>query len=361
MKIRTAVKTVYENLPWQMRGKIRSMFPSKFAEPLYKKLPFAIPFSLHIDPVNICNFRCMFCPTGDFDLLKKINRPKGIMKYELYEKIIDELSQMCISSNQKVNELHLYKDGEPLINKDFCKMAAYAKSKNVAVSVQTTSNGALLTKECANEIIESGLDLIRVSIEHVDNEGYKSITRNFSDYELIKENVRYLYEEKTRRKSSLLIRTKIVNVDFKDRIIKKFYNDFNPISDLISVNNLMGWSYSDIKDFTLGKKTKRNMGGAGKLRNKIACPEPFRSLAVNFNGQVSVCCVDWSMETIVGDLTKQTLNEIWNGNALKSFRLTHLNNEKENITPCKSCDYLKGFADHLYIDDKLEQLKTIYS
>jgi hypothetical protein len=29
----------------------------------------------------------------------------------------------------------------------------------------------------------------------------KSITRNFSDYELIKENVRYLYEEKTRRKA----------------------------------------------------------------------------------------------------------------------------------------------------------------
>jgi hypothetical protein len=63
-----------------------------------------------------------------------------------------------------------------------------------------------------------------------------------------------------------------VNVDFNDRIIKKFYNDFNPISDLISVNNLMGWSYSIYKDFTLGKKTKRNMGGAGKLRNKIACP-----------------------------------------------------------------------------------------
>lgn len=360
-KLKTILKSVYENIPWQIRTDIRKLFPSKFAPPLFEKLPFAVPFSLHIDPVNLCNFRCSFCPTGDYDLLKSVGRPKGKMPIELFCKIIDELSEMCTSSQQKVNELHIYKDGEPFIHKELGKMTAYAKCKNVAESIQTTSNAVFVTKERAIEIIESGLDLIRISVEHVNNDGYKKVTQNFSDYDLVKENVRFLFEEKIRRKSPLIVKTKIVDVGFNRDTIEKFFNDFNPISDQVSVNNLMGWSYSDIKDFTFGAKVKRGMGNAAKLREKNVCPEPFRSLAINFNGQVSVCCVDWSWGTIIGNINKQSLNDIWNGEEIKKFRLLHINNEKHKIIPCKSCHYLKGFPDHLYLDDEIEKLKRIYS
>ena len=358
--VRKIMKSVYEVLPWQVRSTIRKVMPSKFAVPLYEQLPFAVPFSLHIDPTNLCNFRCTFCPTGDFELLKSVSRPKGTMSYELFCKIIDELEEMCRESGQKVNELHIYKDGEPFIHKELGKMAAYAKSKNVAGSVQTTTNAALITKERAVEIIESGLDLIRVSVEHVNDEGYKGVTQNYSNYNLVKENVRFLFEEKTRRKSPLTIKTKIVDMDFDEGTIKKFFDDFGPISDQINVNNLMGWSYSDIKDFTLGLKVKRGMGDAAKLRMKNVCPEPFRSLAINFNGQVSVCCVDWSLGTVVGDVNKESLKDIWNGEQLKQFRVLHLNGRKDEIKPCRNCHYLKGFPDHLYLDDKIEALKKIY-
>jgi len=200
-KTRTLVKTFYESMPWQIREGIRNIYPSRFAGPLYKLLPMAVPFSLHIDPTNLCNFRCTFCPTGDLDLLRTVGRSKGQMTVELFKKIIDELSEMCIASGQKVNELHIYKDGEPLVHKEFAKMAAYVKNKNVAESVQTTTNAALLTKDRTMEIIDSGLDLIRVSVEHVNDNGYKKITKIFGDYNLVKENVKFLFEEKTRRKN----------------------------------------------------------------------------------------------------------------------------------------------------------------
>jgi radical SAM protein with 4Fe4S-binding SPASM domain len=359
--VRSLVKSVYENLPWRIREVIRKTIPARFVRPLFNQLPFSVPYSLHIDPTNLCNFRCTFCPTGDFDLLKKVNRPKGTMPFELFCKIIEELSVMCKASGQKVNELHIYKDGEPFIHKELGKMAAYAKSKDVAESVQTTTNAALISKERAVEIIESGLDIIRVSVEHINDEGYKAITQNYSNYEMVKENVRFLFEEKQRRKSPLIIKTKIVDVNFDEKTVKKFFDDFGPISDLISVNNLMGWSYSDIKDFTLGLKVKRGMGGAAKLREKNVCPEPFRSLAINFNGKVSVCCVDWSLGTVVGDLTKESFSEVWNGEALREFRLLHLNGKRNQIKPCARCHYLAGFPDHLYLDDKIEEIKRIYN
>lgn len=358
--VRRFIKFIYENLPLKARELIQKSLPSKFAVPLYNMLPLAVPYSLHIDPTNLCNFRCTFCPTGDFELLESVNRPKGVMPFELFRKIIDELSEMCCESGQKVNELHLYKDGEPFINKELAKMAAYAKSKNVADSVQTTTNAVLMTKDRAIEIIDSGLDVIRISIEHITDDGYKSITRNFSNYNLVKENVRYLFEEKLRRNSSLIVKTKIVDIDFDKEIVDKYYNDFEHISDQISVNNLMGWSYSNIKDFTLGKKIKRGMGNAAKLREKIICPEPFRSLAINFNGKVSVCCVDWSLETVVGNINIKPLKEIWNGEQLREFRLLHLNSRKDKNKACASCHYLKGFPDHLNLDCRIEQLKKLY-
>ena len=359
--IRKGAKSVYENLPWFVRDRIRKTFQNRFVSPLYEQLPLAVPFSLHIDPTNLCNFRCNFCPTGDFELLKTVNRPKGVMQFELFRKIIDELAEMCTKSGEKVNELHLYKDGEPLIHKELGKMIAYVKNKNVAVTVQTTTNAALLTKDRADEILDSGLDLIRVSVEHVNDDGYKSVTQNYSDYNEVKENVRYLFDKKVRRKNPLVIKTKIVDINFDKETIKKFYDDFEPISDQISVNNLMGWSNSDAKDFTLGIDVKRSMGASAKLREKNICPEPFRSLAVNFNGQVSVCCVDWAMEAVVGDSNKEKLSDIWNGTEMRKFRLLHLNGERNQIKACRNCHYMKGFPDHLFLDDKAGYLNRLYN
>ena len=99
--------------------------------PLKELLPLPLPLSMFIDPVNLCNFRCTFCPTGDFELLGKFKRPKGSMKYDLYTKIIDDLQFMCKTNNKRLYRLHLYKDGEPLLNKNIRNMIAYAKEKKV--------------------------------------------------------------------------------------------------------------------------------------------------------------------------------------------------------------------------------------
>ena len=38
--------------------------PKLKAHPLAELLPLKVPYSLNIDPSNVCNFRCTFCPTG---------------------------------------------------------------------------------------------------------------------------------------------------------------------------------------------------------------------------------------------------------------------------------------------------------
>ena len=83
----------------------------------------------------------------------------------------------------------------------------------------------------------------------------------------------------------------------------------------------MGWSDSGQKDWRLG--IKREIKKA-----PLVCEDPFAKLAINFNGTASVCCVDWSHNTVVGDLNKESFKEIWQGEKLKKFRIIHLE-EKE--------------------------------
>ena len=146
--------------------------------PLRDVLPLATPLFILIDVAIACNFRCSFCPTGDDALLKSVGRPNGLMELPLFRKIIDDASEF----NPRLQRVLLYKDGEPFLNKDLGEMIAYAKRKNVASSIETTSNGSLIDRQRAIEIIEAGLDSIRISIEHVTDEGYKEVTKIFSDY-----------------------------------------------------------------------------------------------------------------------------------------------------------------------------------
>lgn len=328
--------------------------------PLKEMLPLAVPLSLFIEPTNLCNFRCQFCPTGDFDLLKQVGRPKGSMEYELYIKIIDDLRVMCEENETKLKGLQLYKDGEPLLNKNLEKMVKYAKEQNVSESVETTTNGAAITKKRAVELIECGIDVIRVSIEHTTDAGYKKITQTFGNYNKIKSNVEFLFYEKERRNSNLKIHTKIVDSGLSKEEKDKFIADFSSISDSLNIDKLMGWSKSYVTDWKLGQNVVTGMDGITELKKRVVCPEPFLHLAINFDGTVSICCVDWSYGTIVGDLRTQSLAEIWSGERLRSFRLVHLKGKRNQIDVCSDCDYLEGFPEYRNLDGETDRLLQVY-
>jgi len=316
------------------------------------------PISVLIDPANLCNFNCTFCPTGDKDLLKKVGRPEGVMDWGLYTKVIKDLEVFP----SKIKALLLFKDGEPLLNKYLSDMVILAKEKKVANSISITTNGALLTREWSKKLIGAGLDSIRISVEHVSNEGYKAITRRFDNYEKIIENVRILYEERNLSDSKMEIHVKIVDAGLREEEKEKFYRDFHTICDSINIDHLMGWSSTEMKDFTLGMDVKKGMTGANKLfMNRLICPSPFKTLAINFNGEVSVCCVDWSMKTIVGDVHNESLVEIWNGENLRRFRLKHAQGKRHEISPCSNCHHFYGYGPESDIDSEQNRLISILS
>ena len=279
--------------------------------PLRELLPLAIPLSMLIEPTNRCNFRCQFCPTGNDELLKQVGRPKGSMSYELYIKIIDDLRSLCDTAAAKLKRLHLYKDGEPLLHPDLGKMIAYAKERDVSESIETTTNGALLTKIKAFELIHSGLDVIRVSIEHTTDAGYKAITRTFGDYRRIIQNVEGLFQEKERQNSALQIHAKIVDAGLSDAEKERFIADFHRFRfvEYRSTDGLVKIGGDRIGNWDRSVTT--GMDGVTALKEWMCARTLSQSWRLILMGPASICCVDWSHGTVVGDLTTQSLTEVW--------------------------------------------------
>ncbi|MEI8246728.1 MAG: radical SAM/SPASM domain-containing protein [Lentisphaerota bacterium] len=300
-------------------------------------IPLQTPFLLFLEPTNLCNFKCKFCPTGNTDLLKKVGRRPISMSMALLKKIVKDLKEFP----EPLKSLVLYKDGEPLLHPEFPEMYRYLKDSGVAKQFRVTSNGSLLNPELNRRLIDAGLEWIRISVEAVSAEKYLEFSSYKLDYEKFIDNLRDLYE----RRNQCHIHIKIINIGLTEEEKEKFFSDFSSICDTCGIENPHGWSNGDMKDFTLGGE-QVSMDGIPLLERDV-CPQPFFSLAINSNGTVSICCVDWAHETVIGDLNKNSLKEIWNGNELYEFRMMHLEHRRQENNACAECNFIKTLPDDI--------------
>ena len=82
------------------------------------KLVDDYPPCVQIEPVSVCNFRCVFCYQSDDSFSKKKFGHMGRMDFGLFKELIDELEG-------NVEAITLASRGEPLLHKDFEKMIEY--------------------------------------------------------------------------------------------------------------------------------------------------------------------------------------------------------------------------------------------
>lgn len=331
--------------------KIESIRALRKREKLSSVIPLEAPYTIRIDPSSICNFKCEFCPNGDDELLEKHNRKKGLMDVDLCCKIIDDLKEF----KTKLKRIDFYKDGEPLINKNLPQMIKYAKRQNVADELWITTNGSLLNPKLNRELIDSGLDLIRISVESVSQEGYNKIAKYNIDYKKFIDNIKDLYDN--RKKCKIFI--KILDWGLTEDEKEKFMNDFKGICDYIFIDTITVWPNEEEYDYTLGKKPEKTHEGF-ELINKNACPYAFYTLCINYDGKVSVCCYDWTYDTIVGDTKNESIVDIWNGKRLYEFRKMHLTKNRFKHKLCGKCQTLHTLLDSIdeEADDILKRLDT---
>lgn len=326
---------------------------------LIELLPLKVPIAISIGITNRCNFGCTFCPTGDFELSKK-SRPNGFMSVETLSKILKDIK----GYGEKIKKISLVTDGEPFLHKEFVKFVNLIKESNITDRISTTTNISLMHRFNFDDIVKSGLTDIVFSIEHVNKEGYKKVTRNYEKFDQILENVKNFYEAKKRNKVSLNVHTKILDIGLSEDDKLKFYELFSPYTDTINVDHVQDWAHSDEIDLKKGdnKKnlTKDGFGRSSLPENEMICSSLFMYQKIQWNGNVLACCVDWKHETSTGNIATGTLKNIWNGEKLKELRKLHINKQKHKNPACANCGWIKNVIPSDDVTSYREKLRKIY-
>lgn len=233
-----------------------------------------------------CNNHCPFCPHA-FN-----KKPLGIMEWNCYTTIIDQLCEMNYNGR-----VALMLSNEPLLENRLEDMIVYAKLKSQRLFLDITTNGRLLTVEYVDRLFMLGLDNININDYRGDRDKYPQ--RLSSNLELI--YAAYGNNPK---------------VSFKHRRLDEY------------LPNYAG-----------------NIPQSFKKEDFGFCNYPFRKLTIAYNGDVLLCCDDFMYDTKFGNIMANNILDCWYSPQLDDIRFSLLENKRIGLCErCNDCQDYNTFA-----------------
>lgn len=289
------------------------------------------PVSISVEPTSVCNLECPECPTGK----KELTRFKGNIDFDLYKKIIDELSPFLMN-------LILYFQGEPFLNKDIFKLIEYsAKEKNVFTT--TSTNGHYLDEEYAEKTVRSGLDRLIISMDGTTQEVYEQYRKN-GELDKVKEGIKTIayWKKRLNSKTPFIIIQFLVFKFNEHQIeeIKELSRDSG--ADKTELKSAQVYDYENDTTFIPAIKKysryKKDINGKYIIKNKLKnrCKRMWESSVITNTGDVLHCCFDKDADYSYGNLKDASFKEINNNSAALKFR-KKLNTSRRQIDICKNC------------------------
>jgi len=296
------------------QGNIGAHLVDRIKFRIFPKLMITPSFPSHLDveAASACQMRCPMCYTTHMS-----DDLKGVMKWNIYEKIVNEASDL------KVYSIKLSWRGEPLLNKNIVKMVSYAKQKGIK-EVSLLTNAELLTKKMAEGLVDAGLDWMSVSADGVGSI-YNEI-RAPAMFEETIEKVAYMKHYRDSKKlSKPLLRVQSI-VSAVEDCSDAYFKAWEGVVDRI---NLISDHIRDFED-----------------RNDLeydpyyVCSKPWNRINISYDGSVHQCGADYSAKTIIANCRENSLYSIWHGKGMelvrKAFRKhTYL----DDLPACTNCSY----------------------
>ncbi|MGA1199671.1 MAG: radical SAM/SPASM domain-containing protein, partial [Candidatus Latescibacterota bacterium] len=304
------------------------------------------PFVLMVEPTNLCNLKCPLCPSGNGDM----TRPRGTMELAHFEKVIKEQANHLFL-------LMLWNQGEPFINKQLTNMIRIATAHNVP-TLTSTNVHYIKSPEIAEDIVDSGLSEIIVSLDGVTPESYVKY-RVGGNFDRVLEGIRLLVQAKEKLGATHpVIHLQFIIMKHNEHEIaaaRKLSKDLGV--DRLSLKTAQVYTEEEAQtylptDENLSRYDYRADKLATKSKITNSCRHLWYSTVINWDGAVSPCCFDKDVHYGLGHAGNgQAFEEIWTGEKYTDFRNAILK-DRASVPICNNCsEGLKG----LFFD--IEQVK----
>lgn len=287
------------------------------------------PVNVTIEPTNMCNLNCPVCETGAGIL----GRADAHMSLAEFETIARKIAP-------NTNTLMFYFMGEPFLNRQAYEMIARGKTLGIPF-ITTCTNGDAVNPR---KLVESGLDEISFQIGGLTQETHATYRIN-SNLDRVIGNIRETVRIKKELKASIRITVGFIlmkhnehELDDFHRFVKEVGADDANVIDACVRDMEQGRKYltTDTKNWYYDVESFRKGLLRPKILPKNECPWIFYSMAIYVNGDVVPCCRDTTGKFIMGNLLRQGLDEVWNGEPFQAYR-KKLHGNQAGISICRLC------------------------
>lgn len=269
-----------------------------------RKVP-KYPKAIDIELVNTCNFQCKMCPVGN----RQLKRPKGFMQPRTYRKILQQISQW-----DPVPFVRFVRWGEPTLHKGL--FTFIKEAKKIGAKVHLNTNGSKLDDNLIGAILRSGLDSIKISYQGYDFLEYQEYRKEDLFHILMHKGAMLKKARGCKDKPFIIIGT---TVEHPMKVRTEYFK------------NIMKDSADEVY---VGLTRDLN---AIPEKPATGCREVFDKMSIDWDGFVTACCGDYDRMMVVGNIFKESLLDIWNGEKLNYYRDMLVNGRHSELDLCKHC------------------------
>ena len=283
----------------------------------FKSDYYKFPKKILIETSVNCNAKCIMCPNNK---IKRINRE---MSLENFKKIIDSLV------DKEVEEIHPFIHGEPFVVKDIFKMMSYINEVLPTTKIVLFSNAGVLNEAKSKELINiKNIKSITFSVDASTKETYEKI-RVGLNFETTINNILKFLELNKQSNTPINTSVSMTISDINRTEYDTYYNFWKDKVDSIDGHRCTGRN-----------KEIRAYGNYIELVHfrQIPCKILFEMLAINTDGNVVMCCEDFTPKVTLGNVFETSIEEIWNSEKFNKIRKAHIEHKKYDLDVCKNCD-----------------------
>ena len=236
--------------------------------------------TVEINPTELCNRTCSFCPRSDPDIYP--NRKLHMTVY-----IADKLSTQLYNANF-TGDIHITGWGEPLLNPDILEIISK------------------FSRYFFTEMISNGDRLLSKRISHKDltSYGLHSIIVDCYDNE----------------QQTMAMETLLSDFEGKQRIRSNYDTGNANLLQLYNFNNRGG-----------------TLGAVKSMQRQ--CWMPMYKAFVDWDGGVGLCCNDWARkQKDFGNINTDTFSNIWMSDEFKYVRKQLLEANRKDLSACSGCN-----------------------
>jgi radical SAM protein with 4Fe4S-binding SPASM domain len=303
------------------------------------------PVHLKLELTNFCNLSCPMCP---HDSMK---RPIGYMEPALFRRIID----------QAVPELefaYVHHLGESLFHGRIGELISYGQAAGVAMGLST--NATFLDDRKGRALLDSGLSFLVISLDAASAESYDKM-RPGGHFATTMRNVERLLTLKQATAHPLQVVVQMIVSSHNQHEVEAFAQRW---PELVVLKEARDWAGQ------VSLTNLRPRARPDEPRQPFAepwpqlaepCRLPWSELTVLWDGKVVPCANVFEHTNLLGDLSRQSLDEVWNGLPLQALRQAHLRNELSDVPVCRTCPRHPLAAQDFVAVDQLSQRLRNYA